>query len=88
MPFAHFPIALQVSPLGQDDVVVLTAWYRDPGLALTVPSGELHSPLFFTEVQIWPRTETSLSHVLSFQRNSEARVSCILWLLHGRTETW
>lgn len=87
MPFAHFPIALQVSPLGQDDMVVLTAWYKDPGLALTVPGGELHSLLFFTEVQIWPRTGTPLSHALSFQHNSEARVSCILWLLYARTET-
>lgn len=40
MPFAHFPIALQVSPLGQDNMVVLTEPYRDPGLALAVPSGE------------------------------------------------
>lgn len=66
LPFAHFPIALQVSPLGQDDMIMLTAWYRDPGLALAVPSVELHSLLFFTEAQIWLGTETSLSHALSF----------------------
>lgn len=77
VPFAHFPIALQVSPLGQDDMVVLTAWNRDPGLALAVPNGELHSLLFFTETHIWLRTEAALSHSLFFQCNSEARANCI-----------
>lgn len=69
-------------------MVVLTARYRDPGLALAVPSGELHSLLFFTEAQIRLGMETALAHAPSFQSNNEARISCILWLLCGRAETW